>query len=125
MISQENKYLEGTKYQENFYNLQNIIFEKFNGSPQEKINKFILVPSVYNYSHEKLKEFLSNFSLDDLIAIADKLEIIDHISIDFRYNGFLTSAIANEVFTPEYNVKGLSQLVNNYTEVDIIDDFNV
>lgn len=119
------EYLEGTKYQENFYNLQNIIFEKFNGSPQEKINKFILVPSVYNYSHEKLKEFLSNFSLDDLIAIADKLEIIDHISNDFRYNGFLTSAIANEVFTPEYNVKGLSQLVNNYTEVDIIDDFNV
>lgn len=118
------EYLEGTKYQENFYNLQRIIFEKFSGSSQEKINKFILVPSVYNYSHEKLKEFLSNFALDDLVAIAEKLEIIDHISNDFRNNGFITSAIANEVFTPEYNVKGLSQLVNNYTEVDIIDDFN-
>lgn len=118
------EYLEGTKYQDNFYSLQKIIFEKFSGSSQEKINKFILVPSVYNYSHEKLKEFLSNFALDDLVFIADKLKVIDHISNEFRNNEFITSAIANEVFTPEYNVKGLSQLVNNYTEVDIIDDFN-
>ena len=118
------EYLEGTKYEENFYNLQKIIFEMFNDSPQEKINKFILVPSVYNYSHEKLEEFLSKFSLDDLVAIADKLQIIDHISNEFRNNGFITSAIANEVFTPQYNVKGLSQLIDSYSEIDIIDDFN-
>lgn len=118
------EYLEGTKYQENFYELQKIIFERFSGVQQEKINDFILVPSVYNYSPKKLEEFLSNFDLEDLVVIANKLQIIDHISNEFKNTDFIKNAIANEVFTPEYNVKGLSQLVNGYSEADIIDEFN-
>lgn len=118
------EYLEGTRYEENFYKLQKIIFERFSDMKQEKMKEFILVPSVYNYSPKRLEEFLSNFVLEDLVVIANKLHIIDHISKEFKNAHFIKTTIANEVFTPEYNVKDLSHLVNGYSEEDIIDDFN-
>lgn len=116
------EYLEGNKYQDNFYKLQKLIYEAYNESQGEKIKDFVLVPSVYNYSPEELKEFLSKFQLTDLTYIANKLCITDHILPNSKNCRFVIDTIVCEVFTPQYNIKSFK--VEDYTEVDIMDDFN-
>lgn len=104
-----------------FYDLQKKIYGLFAEKYPRKVKEFVSIPSIYNITPEDLGNFLSSFSLEELLEIMREFHLAENVIGEFLRHDFAINTLLHKTFAFTELDESLGRFVRASTEIELFD----